>query len=187
MEIFCECLGQAIRQGFSENHMIVIVIFSIFFHQLLEPVTGGDSKRSDMIRAFVGNEIGEREIRLPLRLLDLLSQEMKSSTHCGARLVGEENHIIPDSIRGKEPIDRTGGEQFLGDDGGQKLLRGRKQLGRLLAVFLMLQDRWIASAKLPGMEKRGPIDVRNQFVEGDAESRCLLLRRCSTGIQFRGG
>src|SRR2546423_9614048 len=107
---------------------------------------------------FRRHEVGEAIIRLAVGLLNLLTKEMKRRQHLGSRFVGVKLDVVADAVRGKQTIDASWMKPFPAYDLVEQLLRVGKEFASFFAMFLVVQDCWIAAAQLPGVKKRRPID-----------------------------
>ena len=111
---------------------------------------------------FRRHEIGQAPIRRAVVLHNLLAQEMECGQHLGPRFIRVQFHIVARPVRREEAIHAARLDQFFTHHLFQERLRVGKQLARLFAVFLVLEDLRINPAQLPSVEKRRPVNERDE-------------------------
>ena len=177
MQKFRKRLRQPVRQRLGHDGVVVIVVRLEFLDQFLQSMPAGNGESANMIircwmfdvgcSMFRRDEVGETPVRCAISLFDLLAEEMKFGQNLCPRFVRVKLHVVAHPVRREETINTVRPDQFLADDLIQQLLRVGKQLARLLAVFLMLKNLRIHTAQFPGVEKRRPVNERNEVFQFD--------------------
>src|SRR5580658_104304 len=155
--------GQPIGKGLGHDGVVVVVLRLERIAQLLETESGAHREAADVVgqaRAFRRYKITERPVRVRLCFFfGLLAKEPEAVENVLARAVGIELDVVSLRVRRKEAIDTSRPESFLRDDVVEQNLSLAKNDARLFAVFFMLQNLRVDTAKLPGVKERRPIDV----------------------------
>lgn len=116
---------------------------------------------------FRTDKIRQAPVRRAISLFNLLAQKKKRRQHLRPRFIGVKFHVVAHPVRREETINTPRLNQFFADDLLQQLLRVGKQFARLFAVFLVVQNGRITSPQFPGMEKRRPVNERDEVFQFD--------------------
>src|SRR6266568_3873785 len=110
---------------------------------------------------------------------------MERRQYLGPGFVGVKFDIVADGVGGKEAIDRAGDQEVFVDDVVEELPGVVEELLGLR----VLQDRWIASAQLPGVKEGGPVYEGDQGGKRKAEGgrRPAFARSFGAASRGRGG
>src|SRR5579863_5258185 len=143
-------------------------------------------KRAQIISpaALLGrDEIGESVIRFPLGLRDLLAQRVESGENARAGFVGINFDIFKDAIGGEKAENGASREQLFADNAGEQLLRIVEQFFRLWPNAFLLEDSRIDSAQFPRVEKGSPVNIRNDFRNGNGAHAHAQKRRLRRSVR----
>ena len=88
---------------------------------------------------------------------------MQRCNRCAPSFIAVDLDVVTDGICRPEAYDGTCLDPTLGDETRQHLLRIGEEAASLCAHDIVVQDAWIASVELPGLEKRRPINVADQL------------------------
>ncbi len=143
--------------------------------------TGGAGETTNGVTfttLFRCDKVCQAVVELAFRLLALLAQEVKGSKHflTFARFV--QLDIITYRIGGEEADDSVGLEPLLIDNLLQHRLGVVEELTCLFTLGGIVEDLWIASLELPGVEEEGPVDIGGDLLQGDITEGlyAILLR-----------
>ena len=157
MQVLGEGLGQAVRQCLGHDRAVVVVLGGEPRGQLVDTEAGRHRERADVV-VRGSHEVGQREIRLVVAMVDLLAQ------HREAHAVFE-NDVVSVSARRPEAVDATRVQQALRLDLAQQLLRVTEQLARRGALRRAVEDCRVLALELPRVEEERPVDVLAQRFE----------------------
>ena len=160
---FRQTFRQPISERFGHDRVVIVVVAFEARHELRHSNPRGDREGANVIgdaAALGRHEVGESLIFARGGLL-LLSQRVHSSDHIPAHLVGIQLDIVAGGIRGPESEGSSCDKQTLADDFVEKLA------GVIVELFCarLLKNVRIASAELPGLEERRPIDQGLDAIE----------------------
>src|SRR5207237_9905764 len=99
------------------------------------------------------DEISQGVIELPGRLVHLLPERVENGQGLAAALVRVELDVIAVAVGWEEAVNAASSEEFLADDFIQELLRVVKKLPSFDPELRIIENRGVASAQFPGMEK----------------------------------
>ena len=95
------------------------------------------------------------ELKLAFGFLVLLAKTAKMDDHLLPGLIAVNFDVIPDAVRGEEPVGGPGGNQPPGHDLLQQCACVLPQFPGLVAEARIVEYRRIAAAQLPDVGKRG--------------------------------
>ena len=183
-----EGFRQPVGQGLGHNRMVVVVVSFEAGGQFARADAGGHCESAQIVRSAGiegGNIVGEgAEVVLPLSL-PLLAKGVKAGEFDTAVGIAVDEDVVSNGSRRPESVDGIGRKEFLVDDPFQKPLRVIKEFLRFRANLRVVEDLGILAAKFPSGKEGGPIDERDEFLQGElcynpsaGEGRCVDLDGC---------
>ncbi len=161
-------LGNPVGEGLHHNRAIVVVCPSEAVGDLVLLRSRGDDKAAGIIGFAAlrwSDEVGKREIGLPIAALQLLAKREKGRKLRSPRLPLIKLNVVACAVRGPKPDDGLGIEPALRDGAAKHPLSVSIKLPRGLAFLWIIQNRGKTAAQFPSLEERCPIDVRDKLFE----------------------
>mmetsp|Transcript_35398 Transcript_35398/g.113784 ORF Transcript_35398/g.113784 Transcript_35398/m.113784 type:complete len:241 (+) Transcript_35398:451-1173(+) len=182
-------LGEAVRHRLHHDALVVVALGAQLGANLLAPKAARHGEAADVVldaRLLGGDKVGEREVVVVLALL-LLPERVQHAAHRARAVRRVHLDVVADRIGRPDADDGAGLERLVLDDVGDERLAVGVQLLRLLAHRLVVEDLGVAavgvlSAKLPDLEERVPVDVRQQLLE-----RVVLVHLGADQLRRRRG
>ena len=178
-----EGFRQPVGQRLQQDGAVIVMRALECRHSLINADAGGDGERAQGVgqAGFVRcDPVGQAVMRFALRFRTLLTQVMQREQWLIPGRVGiERDVVLADPVGREKADDRPRRQPAVGDDLVQHRLGVGEQVAGVFALFGIVENRWIAPAQFPGVEKRRPVNAFRQFrqrviVEGaDAEESRL--------------
>ena len=135
----------------------------------LDADAGGHGKTPDIIRLAAlhrRDEVRQGVVGLPGWLDGLLTKMMQGGESLRARVIRVEVDVVTLAGGGEKADHGPGRQPFFLDQRGQHRLGILKEVARLFADDVVIENFRVTARQLPGMEERRPVDEVDQFLQG---------------------
>ena len=159
--------GQAVGERLGHQGVVVVIVFFKFCDERFDAQSRGDREHAEIIHAAAlprRDEIRHGVAGFLVGSRQLLPQRVERREQM-ARFVRVDFDVVLHAVRGEKSDHGARFEQFFAHDASEQLLPVVEQLFRFRADAFLLENFRINPAQLPGMEKRRPVDVGNDFFE----------------------
>ncbi len=176
MEGFRKGFREPVRERLGDDAVVIVGHLDVGPDRLLLAEARGDGKAAHVVGEpglHRRHEIGECGMGAVASGIagDLLAQREKLPAFVLARLVGEEHNVVADAVGRPEADDGIRRVPLLGDDAVEQSAGVGKELLRLAADLVVVEDRGIAAGELPRLEERRPIDEGHEIGERERLER----------------
>src|SRR6185437_1651614 len=165
---FRESFGETVGESFGHERAVVVVSFFKVGNERFDLETGSHGECAEIICSasfFWRDEISESVIGFALRLGDLLPERVENGAEAGARFIGINFDVFENAIGRKEAKSSARDEEFFACDARKQLLCIIEKLFGFRANVWFIENARIDAAQFPGVKKRSPVNVRNDFRE----------------------